>query len=226
MIRDEGRAPAASEKASRSPRQRAGNHQSNALDEINQTNGGRRRDPFEQYREECVYRITADRKLTGSEVRLGVIIAMHLNRESREAWPSENRLAKRAGLDRRNLHRDLKGGLLRHLEIIPGKRGRGHTTHYRFRPLVGEPVVSQAETTPEAKPEPAPPPEPRNAAEYERYLTTWLAACTNRSEIDDRWRRERDLRRECVVIEEFERVLAKKDARIDALLEDEEIPFD
>src|SRR5262245_669351 len=92
-----------------------------------------KRDPFEAYRERCIYAITSDRDLTGSEVRVGVVIAQHLNRETRDAWPSEGTLAELTGQDRRHLKRDLEGNLLRHIEVIPGSRGRGKSTRYRFR---------------------------------------------------------------------------------------------
>jgi hypothetical protein len=91
------------------------------------------RDPFEAYRERCIYAILSDRLLTGSEVRVGVAIAMHLNRETRDAWPSEDTLADLTGQNRRHLKRDLEGNLLRHIEIEPGSRGRGKSTRYRFQ---------------------------------------------------------------------------------------------
>jgi hypothetical protein len=94
----------------------------------------RERDPFEAYRDACVFSITSDRSLTGSEVRVGVVIALHLNRNTGEAWPAEETLAKLSGhgRDRRNLRRDLDG-LHHHIEVIPGGRGRGKTNRYRFR---------------------------------------------------------------------------------------------
>lgn len=100
------------------------------------------RDLFEKYRDECICRITADRSLTGSQVRVGVIIAMHLNRKTREAWPSEETLVKLTGMDdRRHLARDLKGLQRHHVETIAG-RGRGKTNRYRFRPLTVDAVTA------------------------------------------------------------------------------------
>jgi hypothetical protein len=95
----------------------------------------RERDPFEVYRDECIYAITSDRSLAGSQVRVAVVIALHLNRHTGEAWPSEETLAKLSGhgQDRRNLSRDLKG-LSRHIEVISREAGAGRkTTHYRFK---------------------------------------------------------------------------------------------
>jgi hypothetical protein len=100
----------------------------------------RRRDKFEEYREECIYRITSDRSLNASQVRVGVVLAMHLNRKTGDAYPGERRLARLTGLDRRHLKRALDGRdgkpseLLRHVEVAPpGQLGRGRMTRYRFK---------------------------------------------------------------------------------------------
>jgi len=142
------------------------------------------RDLFEKYREECIYRITTDHSLTGSQVRLGVVIAMYLNRKTREAWPSEERLTQLTGLHRRHLDREFEG--LKHLvEVIPGKRGRGHTTHYRFRPVVAEPAV------------------PHDAGEYFAYAKAWITSTKYQHEIIDRWKAERELRQRCRVVGKY-----------------------
>ena len=102
--------------------------------------GKKQRDQFEAYRDQCIYRITSDRSLTGSQVRLGVVITMHLNRKTGYAYPGEDRLAELTGQHRRNLPRDLKG-LSRHIEVIHREAGEGRrTTHYRFK-LIASPVM-------------------------------------------------------------------------------------
>jgi len=104
----------------------------------------RERDPFEVYREERILDILKDRSLTGSQVRLGVAIALDLNRKTGDAYPGEERLAERTHQNRRNLPRDLEG-LRHHIEVISREAGAGRkTTHYRFK--IASPVMHLDET--------------------------------------------------------------------------------
>jgi hypothetical protein len=104
----------------------------------------RERDPFEVYREERILDILKDRSLTGSQVRLGVAIALDLNRKTGDAYPGEERLAERTHQNRRNLPRDLEG-LKHHIEVISREAGAGRkTTHYRFK--IASPVMHLDET--------------------------------------------------------------------------------
>jgi hypothetical protein len=91
------------------------------------------RDPFEKYRDDCVLNLVADRALTATALRIGIVIAQHLNRETRDAWPSKDTIARLTKEHPRHLPRGFEA-LREHIEvIIPGKPGRGHVTHYRFR---------------------------------------------------------------------------------------------
>jgi hypothetical protein len=125
--------------------------QAHPNENVNEFPGGSRANAgqFEEMRDGCIFRMTSDPLMTGAEVRVGVVLAMHLNREAykksniAEAFSGEDRLSELSVRDRRNLNRALNGRegrpsrLLHHLEIICREKGGGRktrkTTHYRFR---------------------------------------------------------------------------------------------
>jgi hypothetical protein len=138
---------------------------------------GRQRDAFEGFRDDLELQLTANRDLGLFELRAAIVLARHINRKKwlaekiAEAWPGEVTLAilsAHVGADgkpdRRNLKRSINALQQKiGLEVIPGKRGRGNTTRYRF------PAQPQL----------------RNAAEYRAYVKAWILKAMGQAEAED-----------------------------------------
>ena len=80
---------------------------------------------YDERREEVMRSIWRDRELTYGERLIGVIIAMHLNRRSFQAWPSNTTLASETGIDRRTIQRSIKRLTARgHFALVQHGGGR------------------------------------------------------------------------------------------------------
>jgi DNA-binding transcriptional MocR family regulator len=65
--------------------------------------------------------------------RVASEIADHVNWETNEAWPSQKRLAERTGMSEGHVHASVHNLKERgHLDVTPGKPGRGHSNRYRL----------------------------------------------------------------------------------------------
>ncbi len=77
--------------------------------------------------------VALDSSLRPSAFKAAYVIAEHVNRETGEAWPSSTTIAARCGLSQPTvveLVRSLEAA--GHLEIEPGRAGRGHSHRYRL----------------------------------------------------------------------------------------------
>jgi hypothetical protein len=114
---------------------------------------------FARRRFEWLDQVCADRGVRAAVFQLAYAISGFVNRETGDAWPSQETLAKHLGLSVRGVRKltDVLGGR-GHLEITES-RGRGHST--RYRPIlkvtvVDEPQKSLFPDEPAAPPQDAP----------------------------------------------------------------------
>jgi DNA-binding MarR family transcriptional regulator len=92
--------------------------------------------PLEKLREQWQFQLIADQGLTGSDLRIALIISWHLNRETRDAFPGIARMAKLGGVHRATVIRATQRLETRgHLQITRPAQ-RGDRAANRYRPLL------------------------------------------------------------------------------------------
>jgi hypothetical protein len=103
---------------------------------------------FARRRFEWLDQLVADREVTAAAFALGYVVSAHINRETGEAYPTQETLAGKVGLSVRSV-RSLTDLLAArgHLQITES-RGRGHSI--RYRPIVKGHGTEQKEMFPEA----------------------------------------------------------------------------
>lgn len=89
-------------------------------------------DSFTQDQFAWLKQVAADPEVPASAFKLAFVVATHINRQSREAWPAQGRLASGAGVSERQV-RTLTDHLAERGHLaVERQRGRGLTNRYRL----------------------------------------------------------------------------------------------
>jgi hypothetical protein len=96
---------------------------------------------FEKFKEDWQRQLLLDREMTAGFLRVGLAISFRLNRESFDAWPGLNTIAKDAGVHRSTVKRAIAYLGKKHLRVRRDKvRGKNTPNHY-------EPLLHDARAT-------------------------------------------------------------------------------
>src|SRR5690349_4635679 len=103
-----------------------------AQDQLNTTDEIKPAKQFTRDQFAWLDQIAADEGLPASAFKVAYVISKHINRTTGEAWPSSATIGSRCAMSKPNVVKMVASLKARgHLDVDPGKAGRGHSNHYR-----------------------------------------------------------------------------------------------